>query len=169
MTETIDCGEGSPVVQKTTAETAFERPRGVYQIEVRPSFAQVHVADLQEPLVSERVRVLQALKDANISIDFLKFTPSGLSFIVPEGSSTAVETALKACGVPHLTKTGRSIVLVYAVNIRDEEGLIPRIVQEAIASGTRVDHIGDGHDRMLLVVAAEDALKLKAHFEEKVI
>jgi len=54
--------------------------------------------------------------------------------------------------------------LVHAVNMRDEEGLIAEIVQSAIASEAQIDHIGDGHDRLLLVASAESVEKITAHF-----
>jgi len=54
-------------------------------------------------------------------------------------------------------------VLVHAVSIRDEEGLIAGIVHTAIALGIRIDHVGDMHDRMLMVVQKEDAERLAAH------
>jgi hypothetical protein len=59
----------------------------------------------------------------------------------------------------------RSIVLVHAVSIRDEEGMIAGIVNTAITNGIRIDHVGDMHDRMLMVVQREDADRLASHIE----
>lgn len=42
--------------------------------------------------------------------------------------------------------------MVHAVNIRDEEGLIAKIIKAAISTSAHVDHIGDMHDRLLMVV-----------------
>jgi aspartokinase len=150
-------------------ETAFERPRGVSSVEVRDGYSQVHVSHL-ENLDEDRLGVLRAVADAEVSLDFVKMTPSGFSFIVRETDGEAVAQALK--GIPGLTEGNgldtphfsvrerRSIVIVHAVNIRDEEGLISRVVQAAITVNAHIDHIGDMHDRVLLVVRAEDASRL---------
>src|SRR5579863_2742492 len=118
-------------------ETDFEKRRGVSRVEVRDGFAQVHVSRIQDHLMEGRLSVLQCVAEAQVSIDFLKLTPSGLSFLIPEGQSEAVEQALKKCEIHTTVRPGRSVVLVHAVNMRDEEGLIARIVQEVIASGAR--------------------------------
>lgn len=135
-------------------ETAFERPRGVHRIETREGFSQVHVAS-----VSERAAVLAAVASARVSIDFVKLTPSGLSFIVPQQDANAVSNAL-ANLAPTEIRPDRSIVLVHAVNIRDEEGLISKIVRVATEAQVDLDHIGDMHDRLLLVVPSGDAPRL---------
>ncbi len=153
-------------------ETAFERPRGVSHIEVREGFAQVHVSKLDEPS-TDRLRVLQLVAQAGVSIDFVKLTPTGFSFVIAQNHSESVAAALR----PHLAKDDedqphfrirddRSIVLVHAVNIRDEEGLIAKIVRSAIATSAHVDHIGDMHDRLLMVVQADDAERLKLAIEQ---
>jgi len=111
-----------------------------------------------------RLRVLKAVADANISIDFLKLTENGLSFIMSDADKDAVNDTLKAAGVQFSILESVSVVLVHAVNMRDEEGLIAGIVQQAISSGAKVSHIGDMHDRLLLVVESKDADKLAAQF-----
>jgi aspartokinase len=146
-------------------ETDFEKRRGVSRIELRPGFAQVHVSRLEENLMEARMQVLRALADAQVSIDFLKLTPSGLSCLISEAKTEAVTTALESCGVHFSVRRGRSIVIAHAVNMRDEEGLIARVVQQAIASTARLDHICDMHDRMLIVVHGEDAESLRAWLE----
>lgn len=159
--------EGSPPPQ--IAETAFEKRRGISRVETRTGFAQVHVSHLEEPLTEGRLRVLGAVADGGVSLDFLKLTQTGLSFLVPEGEAAAVEGALSSLGVRHMIRDNRHILLVHAVNMRDEEGLISRIVLEAIASGVRVDHVSDMHDRMLMVVDAADADRLRARIEERLM
>ena len=54
------------------------------------------------------------------------------------------------------------------MNIRDEEGLLAEVVQEAIALGAQIDHVGDGHDRLLLVVGDVDAARIERHFRSKI-
>lgn len=143
--------------------TEFEKPRGISKVEVRTGFAQVHVSRLKGNIMDERLRVLKAIADVGISIDFLKITPSGLSFLVPEGAGD-VDAALSPLEVHFSVRNGRSIVLVHAVNIRDEEGLIANIVQTAIATGATIDHVSDMHDRILLVMQHADAERVEQHF-----
>jgi aspartate kinase len=150
-------------------ETGFEKKRGVSRIEVREGFAQVHVSRLQGSLTDQRLQVLQAVANVGVSIDFLKLTPSGLSFIVSEERSDAVEGALGATDVRFSVRKGRSIVLVHAVNIRDEEGLIAEILQCAITSGAHVDHVGDMHDRLLMVVRSENIDPLRRSLERALL
>ncbi|MFI5386194.1 MAG: hypothetical protein ACHQ50_08750 [Fimbriimonadales bacterium] len=151
------------------AETAFEKRRGISHVEVRPGYAQVHVSRLPSPVMETRLKVLGAIGDAGINIDFLKLTQTGLSFVVPEEIADSVSKALAALDVHSSIRENRHILLVHAVNMRDEEGLIARILLEAIASGVRLDHVSDMHDRMLMVVKAEDSPKLKERIEEKLM
>jgi len=171
VTEPLSCDVTDPrfPAPRPTVETEFEKRRGVSNVEVREGFAQVHVAGLTKNLVTERIRVLRAIADAEVSIDFLKLTPSGLSFIVRDDLSEPVFNALEGCEVEFTVVKDRSIVLVHAVNIRDEEGLIARIVQTVIASGAKVDHIGDMHDRMLLVLQRQDAERVARQFRRTLL
>lgn len=145
--------------------TEFEKPRGVSHVEVRHGFAQVHVSSITGSLTAERLNVLKAVSDAGISIDFLKLTQSGLSFLVPEDCSSKVENALKPLELQFTVTPQRSIVLVHAVNMRDEEGLIAAIIRDTISSGARISHVGDMHDRVLLVVDAPEAERLAGQFK----
>lgn len=147
------------------SETLFERRRGISRVEVRSGLAQVHVGQLGEPLMTRRLDVLRAVADAGISIDFLKLTQSGLSFIIPSERSAETEAALGATDFRFSVRVDRAIVEAHAVNMRDEEGLIARIVRSAIELGVEVDHIGDMHDRVLMVVPDDAAERLKASLE----
>ncbi len=145
-------------------ETEFEKRRGISRVEVRHGFAQVHVSQIVGRVMDERLRVLDSVAQRGISIDFLKLTPSGLSFIVPEDQAEQVQTALQPCGVRFTIRRSRSIVLVYAVNIRDEEGMIASVIKQTIATGATVDHMGDMHDRMLMVVPTEHVERVTEQF-----
>jgi aspartate kinase len=138
-------------------ETAFEKPRGISGVERKEGFAQVHVSQLSEPMMDQRLRVLEAVAAAGVSIDFVKLTPSGMAFVIPEESAEQVERALTDLSVKFSIRRGRTVVLVHAVNMRDEEGLIARILERAIGSGARIDHVGDMHDRVLMVLESADA------------
>ena len=116
-----------------------------------------------------RLKLLRAISDADISIDFLKLTPDGFSCLITEGQSEVAARALKSSHADYAVATGRSVVLVYAVNMRDEEGLIAEVVQEAIRSGKAIEHISDMHDRMLLVTLSEHADDLKDCLEKDLV
>jgi aspartokinase len=163
-TETLTC-DGLPA-QDTPGfvETAFEKQRGVNRIERRDGFCQVHVSELGAPLMDNRLVVLKAVAESGISLDFLKLSPSGLSFLVPQTDRAAIEETLTQVGVKFSLRPERSIVMVHAVNMRDEEGLIAEIVQSAIASEAQIDHIGDGHDRLLLVASSDSVEKIISRF-----
>jgi len=144
------------ILRSSTFETEFEKRRGVSRLEVRHGFAQVHVSQIVGDVMQGRLYVLQAVADGLISLDFLKLSPSGMSFLVPEDKAEAVQAAIEPCNVHFTIRRPRSILLVHAVNIRDEEGMIANIVQTLIATGASVDHLGDMHDRMLMVLHTED-------------
>lgn len=158
---------GSPPVN--VPETAFEKRRGINKVEVRTGYAQVHVSRLDQPITESRLQVLGAVADGGITLDFLKLTQSGLSCLVAQENAETVSRALTSLGVNFTVRDNRHILLVHAVNMRDEEGLISRILLESIASGVQIDHVSDMHDRMLVVVSAEDSPKLRQHFEEKLM
>jgi aspartokinase len=149
----------------TGLETIFEKQRGISRVEVRQGYAQVHVSRLEPPLMEQRLRVLEAVASANVSVDFLKLTPTGFSFMVKEGLAGACEAAIGATGVHFSLRHDRSIVLVYAVNIRDEEGVIANILKTTITTCTRVDHVGDMHDRLLMVVDSADVDRVVSQFK----
>jgi hypothetical protein len=144
-----DAAEAAPV-----GETQFERPRGVDRVEVKSGYVSVHV-DLADP--EERLPVLRAVAGQGVSIDFLKFEPNGLSFVVESGLRDRTVAGLETIGCRFEVRDGRCVVLVHAANMRDEEGLIPRIVGEFIAAGVPLDHLGDMHDRLLVVTSEEAA------------
>jgi aspartokinase len=146
-------------------ETEFEKRRGINNVEVRQGYAQVHVSDLSEPLITSRLAVLEAAAKAGISLDFLKLTPDGMSFLVKEDEAEHVEEALRAPDTKVTVQKGRDVVMVYAVNMRDEEGLIAGIVLQAIKSGAAISHVSDMHDRVLMVVSKEDSMRLKEQLE----
>jgi aspartate kinase len=147
------------------AETAFEKKRGISLVDVRPGYTQVHVSALMQPYATSRIRVLNSISSAEISLDFLKITPAGLSFIIPAAMTSDVERTLVATGYQFIIVPSRSIVTVHAVNMRDEEGLIASIVRKAIQSGIAVDHVTDMHDRMLIVTSEKDGVRFKSELE----
>jgi aspartokinase len=152
-----------------STQTEFEKPRGVNRVEVRDGYAQVHVSQLGAPLAESRLQALRAVASASVSIDFLKLTQGGLSFMVPEGSTGAVEPSLKELRCRFTVAPGRSIVLVHAANLRDEEGLLAKLVSIAIAAGVNIEHLSDMHDRMLLVTDDSGAKRLAKEYESQLL
>jgi aspartokinase len=155
--------------QSKVSETEFEKRRGISRVEVREGYAQVHVSDLSEPLTEARLAVLKAANAAGISLDFLKLTPDGMSFLVKEDEAEGIGKALASPGVSVSVERGRHVVMVHAVNMRDEEGLIASIVLQAIKSGAAVGHVSDMHDRVLMVVSKEDSSRLKKQLEGNLV
>lgn len=152
-----------------TAGTEFEKPRGVSQIEVRNGFAQVHVSHLSEPIAKGRRQVLQSIADARISLDFLKLTQGGLSFVVDEQRAAQAQAALESSGATVSVQLRCSIVLVHAVNIRDEQGLLAKIVSIATRENTNIEHLADMHDRLLLVTEDTQASRLADVYRAELI
>lgn len=145
-----------------TQETEFEKRRGISSIEVRSGLAQVHISNLLGVVTQARLNVLDALANAGISIDFLKLTPTGLSFLVTDQEAAAVTAAVRDHAIDCSVRPHQAIVLVHAVNIRDEEGLVGDIVCAVIESGVTIEHTGDMHDRLLLVVSANSVDRVVA-------
>lgn len=150
-------------------ETAFEKGRGINHIEVRTGYANVHVFGLGLPVVEERMKVLQAVADAEVSIDFLKLPQDGLSFVISSRESEKIADCLTRLRVQYELHSDRAILLAHAVNMRDEEGLIARIVSEAIASGAEIDHLGDMHDRVLIVTDTSGAQKISDQIRQNLM
>lgn len=167
VTETLSCDLASPInVPTAPTETAFEKRRGVSRVEVRRGFAQVHVSDLKGDLAQARLLTLEAIAGAGVSLDFLKLTPDGLSFVVREADADALKEALVGLNVTVDVIPDRHIVMVHAVNMRDEEGLIAQIVLTSISSDAAIDHIGDMHDRTLMVVDARHSDRVQKQVEK---
>lgn len=137
--------------QLLAPDTEFEQPRGVVLPEVRPGYATVILSGLNRPVSAARVAALEAAAKAGVSIDFLKFTQSGLSFLCGEADQAKAEFAMREAGFECEALPDRSVVIARAVNMRDEEGLMARIISAAIESGAPIDHISDMHDRALIV------------------
>ena len=157
-----------PVFAPRYAETDFEKRRGISRVEIREGFAQVHIGGLSGDVMASRLRLLRAVAGAGVSIDFLKLTPSGMSFVVGEDRGEAIARALDAAGTTYSLARDRAILLVHAVNMRDEEGMVAGILREAIASEIQVDHASDMHDRVLLVLERGQAGVLKACLERNI-
>lgn len=143
-------------------ETAFEKERGINRIEVRRGYTGVQVRHLSEPMMASRLQVLEAVAQAQISIDFLKLTRDGVSFVAKDCDPALLRSTLESAGTDFSLREGECVLLVHAVNMRDEPGLLAKIVSDVVATGAEIDHMGDMHDRLLIVLSEADAEKAAA-------
>lgn len=148
-------------------ETEFEKKRGISSIEIRPGLTRALVTGLPEPVTESRLRLLQAVRQAGVSIDFVKFANGAMSFVTNDADYAALEKALQATEGKAELEQDCCIVIVHAVNMQDEEGLVAKIVSEVIESGEAVDHVGDMHDRLLLVTDSKTGERLAKKLEER--
>ncbi len=151
-----------------TGETEFEKKRGINTVELRPGLTRALVSELPEPIMASRLKVLEVVRDAGVSIDFLKFAQGAMSFVAADADHKKLEAALKNVDGKAELEGDCCIVSVHAVNMQDEEGLVARIVSEVIASGEAVDHIGDMHDRLLLVTDSKTGERLAKKLRDRI-
>jgi aspartokinase len=140
--------------------TKFEKARGLSSVTIRDGFVQVHISGWESNRAEQRLEVLRACRVAAVSIDFLKLTRSGMSFLTKDENAEAIQKVLEASGHKFSLRKPCSVVLAHAVNIRDEEGLVANIMKTAIEGGFHVHHISDMHDRAIMVVDTDQAQAL---------
>lgn len=138
-------------------ETAFEKARGVNRVEIRTGFASARIGGLNGDVTTKRLEILRSVYDVEISFDFLKFAADGMSFVVREELRDLLESVLRASGSDFEVRGGRAVLTVYAVNMRDEAGLVAKIVSQVIESGAAIEHLGEMHDRLLMLMGEEKA------------
>jgi aspartokinase len=151
-----------------TGETEFEKRRGINDVEVRSGLTRAMLTELPAPIMDSRLKVLKSVREAGVSIDFLKFAQGAMSFVTNDSDHQKLEGALKGLQIKTELERDCCIVSVHAVNMQDEEGLVARIVSEVIASGEDVDHIGDMHDRLLLVTDSKTGARLANRLKTKI-
>ncbi len=163
---TQQTGSPSSFSKSQISETDFEKQRGISHVEVRTGLTQVHILDLDSPTSKSRLKVMKVVADAKISLDFLKLTPTGMSFVIPADQTQLIADTLTKANIKNQLATGRGIVLVHAVNMRDEEGMIAGILRQVIETGITVDHASDMHDRILIVTDESQAERFKSLIEK---
>lgn len=127
-------------------------------MEISRGHALIVVSGIPEEDWGRRMlEALGALKNADYSIDFLKVSSSGFSFVVPEAQAAAVREVLCAAGFDAAVKSDRAILIVKAPNIRDESGLVARIAQLIVRSGAAIEQVGDMHSSVQVVLESAKA------------
>lgn len=140
------------------SDTYFETKRGISDVKVTYGHAWVVVGGFSENAISDRrLQALRVLKDSGISIDFLKLSPDGFSFVVREEIASRVQEALCSNGFDAKVLKNRAIIEVSAPSIREEEGLIARIAEFIVRNRANIDSVGDMHSAVLIVVDADSA------------
>lgn len=148
------------------SQTTFETARGISKIEVSSGHALIVVTKLcDNENGAKKNSALMAIKQAGISIDFLKLSSDGFSFIVPEEDAQAAKDALCKHNFDVTLLKSRAILTVYAPNIRDESGLVARIAQRVVQTGAYIDSVGDMHSQVLIVLDAKFAEQAKNSLE----
>lgn len=148
-------------VPMVASETAFEKARGVNRVEIRSGFASARIGGLTGDVQKARLAVLKPVYDSEISFDFLKFAADGMSFVVPSDLRERLEEVLTGLGVEFEVKGDRAVLSVHAVNMRDEEGLVAKVVSQVIESGANIEHLGEMHDRLLMLMGVSGAEKAR--------
>jgi aspartokinase len=130
----------------------------VTDVRLREGVAHLQVTGLsREGLMAKRLEALDAVRRAEVKIDFLKLTADGLTFVVGERDAAVAEDALRKDGFAAAAAAARAVISVHCINIRDEAGIVAQIAEAATASGARIEQVGDSHDCILLVVEREAA------------
>lgn len=134
------------------SQTSFETERGISGVSVSRGFSLVIVSGIPEFEPTKRLEAFRVLKDGEISLDFLKLSPTGFTFILAEKDAEKAVAKLCEAGFEANCVPGRAIVTVNAANIRDENGLVARIAQTIVRSNATIEQVGDMHSSVQVVV-----------------
>lgn len=141
------------------SQTDFEKHRGLHGVEIRERYANVFVP-LSMADSKATLKALGAIRKSQISLDFLKLAGRGISFVCTLDNADSIEQCLKDAGFQPKIIRDRCVLIAYGVNMRDQEGLIAKIVSILAAGTDEIDHLGDMHDRVLAVVPKDQAQEL---------
>lgn len=132
--------------------TDFEMQLGINRVEVQTGFVQVHIGPLGLDANSARLGILKGLADAGVSHKYLKLTQNGLALVVAQDKAEVLDNVLGPFGVEFDLRCSRSLVMVYAMSLREEEGLVANVLRTVLAATNEVDHVGEMHDKVFVVV-----------------
>lgn len=141
------------------ASQTFEAQRGISSVEMADGFALIQVFGLpQAGFLERRIECLDHLAANGVSFDFLRLSTDGFSFVVPNRDAAKVESPLNELGVRFEQLAKQSLVTVSVPNLREENGLLAKIIEIVAATGVQVNSIGDTHTSVLILLAAADAV-----------
>ncbi len=140
------------------SQTPIDTPRGVQDVDLEEGYALVEVRGLPPWETSARRReALKAVESAGISIDLFKITHDGFSFVVPDSLAEKTHDALCQVGFQPNVLSDQAILLVATPNVRDADGLLARICSEVIMAGAEIQHLGDMHTGVMIVLKRKEA------------
>jgi aspartokinase len=148
--------EGWAVVP--SERVSFERERGVSAIKVsrEATYLFVRVPDASH-LPQQRQRILNLLREAEISIFLIKLQRNGLSFGVDSELAARACEVLEANGFRVSVKPRRVMVSIFAQNMRELHGVIARIAEVLYEAGVAIEQLSDAHNRITCLIEAERA------------
>lgn len=142
------------------SQTAIDTPRGVLGVEVEEGYALVEVRGLQPWEISTKRReALKAIEEAGISIDLFKITVNGFSFVIADAVAGKTYEALNKAGFHPNVLRDQAILVVATPNVRDADGLLARICFEVVNAGAEIQHLGDMHTGVMIVLKRDEAEK----------
>jgi aspartokinase len=153
----MNAGQPLSETAQRRAPVHFERERGVAEVSVTRGLAHVTVRLPGENIGSERLRLLQELAAANVSLFLIKLHPDSISFAVRADVVDACESLLRDHGFDHTFLRDLSLVAVVAGAMRDLSGVMARIYEALVRVNVGVRQTGDAYNAVLCLVAGDEA------------
>jgi aspartokinase len=148
------------------SQTPRDTPRGVQSVELEEGYALVEVRGLAPWEISAKRReALQAIESAGISLDLFKITMDGFSFVVAEPLTDKTQEVLRQAGFQPTVLRDQAILLINTPNVRDADGLLARICSEVISADAEIQHLGDMHTGVMIVLKREEAERARERLE----
>lgn len=139
-------------------QTTFETARGISAVDAQKGFSLIVVRGIGDD--RERLsEALEVVKNAALSVDFLKVGDAQFSFLVKEEQQQSAVDALRAHGFDASHHRSKTVIKVSSPNVRDESGLMAYICQVVLESGATIYNVGDMHDGVQVIVQSEKADK----------
>ncbi len=134
---------------------AFERTRVVTSVAHVTNLTQMVVELPLESLDRDRMRVLQALAEAQVNIDLSNACDERLYFIFRRDREEAARTAVEALKVRYRTRTGCAKLSVVGAGMRGTPGVLARVLKALVGSGVQVLHTTDSNITISCLVPEE--------------
>lgn len=139
-------------------QVSFERERGISEIRVTPEIAYLFVSvPASEDPAPHRMRVLEAMRQEEISLFLIKIQPSGISFGIALSNVEKARARIEELGYGLVLRENRVMVSVFAQNMREMFGVMATLAETLYQAGAPIEQIGDAHDRVICLIDAERA------------